>query len=59
MKRILRFEIFYGSIVLTDRGPLYTLRGYPNRPDGKHRYEAFDWEGLPPLGSDTVQTSLF
>ena len=30
-----------------------------NRPDGKHRYEAFEWEGLPPLGSDTVQTSLF
>ncbi len=39
--------------------PVYTLRGYPNRPDGKHRYEQFDWEGLPPLGSDTAQTSLF
>jgi putative SOS response-associated peptidase YedK len=39
--------------------PVYTLRGYPVRPDGKHRYEAFDWEGLPPLGSDTAQTSLF
>ncbi|QIH34832.1 hypothetical protein [Sphingobacterium sp. DR205] len=23
------------------------------------RHEAFDWEGLLPLGSDTVQTSLF
>jgi hypothetical protein len=23
------------------------------------RHEAFDWEGLPPLGRDTVQTSLF
>ena len=39
--------------------PVYTLRGYPNRPDCKHRYEQFEWEGLPPLGSDTAQTSLF
>ncbi len=38
---------------------VYTLRGYPNRPDRKHLYKAFDWEGLPPLGSDTVHTSLF
>ncbi|QIH35992.1 MULTISPECIES: hypothetical protein [Sphingobacterium] len=40
--------------------PVYTLRGYPNRPDGKHRYEPFDgWERLPPLGNDNVQQSLF
>lgn len=32
--------------------PVYTLRGYPERPDHKHRYEAYDWPGLPPLGDD-------
>ncbi len=42
--------------------PVYTLRGYPERPDGLHRYDPFHWEGLPPLGNDdpnAVQTSLF
>lgn len=42
--------------------PVYTLRGYPERPDGKHRYEAFDWNGLPPLGNDDpngIQATLF
>lgn len=42
--------------------PVYTLRGYPERPDNKHRYEPFRWEGLPPLGNDdgnAAQTSLF
>ena len=42
--------------------PVYTLRGYPERPDGKHRYEPFDWNGLPPLGTDdpnAVQATLF
>jgi hypothetical protein len=40
--------------------PVFTLRGYPTRPDGKHRYEPFEgWEGLPPLGSDDPQQALF
>ena len=41
--------------------PVYTLRGYPDRPDSKHRYEPFLWPGLPPLGEDypNAQTSLF
>lgn len=42
--------------------PVYTLRGYPERPDGRHRYEPFTWDGLPPLGNDdgkSVQGSLF
>ncbi|MNJ95320.1 hypothetical protein D3C87_130300 [compost metagenome] len=42
--------------------PVYTLRGYPERPDGLHRYDQFHWEGLPQLGNDdpnAVQTSLF
>lgn len=40
--------------------PVYTLRGYPTRPDQKHRYEPFKWEGLPELGNDTPNNnSLF
>lgn len=40
--------------------PVYTLRGYPNRPDDKARYEEFKWEGLPALGNDTPkENTLF
>lgn len=40
--------------------PVYTLRGYPERPDGKHRYEPYDWNELPPLGHDSLNIlSLF
>ncbi|NJI72718.1 SOS response-associated peptidase [Sphingobacterium kitahiroshimense] len=43
-----------------DYYPVYTLRGYPNRPDGKHRYEPYQWSDLPPLGQDgPMQQSLF
>ena len=41
--------------------PVFSLRNAV-RMDGKHLYEPFDWQGLPPLGSDdpgSVQTSLF
>lgn len=40
--------------------PVNTLRGYPARPDGKHRYEPFGgWADLPPLGNDDPQQALF
>lgn len=42
--------------------PVYTLRGYPTRPDKRHRYEPYHWDGLPPLGDDKAldpQSSLF
>lgn len=38
--------------------PVYTLRGYPDRPDGKHRYDPYTWDGLPPLGKDTPEENL-
>ncbi|MNT21421.1 hypothetical protein D3C72_1567600 [compost metagenome] len=41
--------------------PVFSLRNAV-RMDGKHLYEPFDWQGLPPLGNDdpgSVQTSLF
>ena len=40
--------------------PVYTLSGYPKRPDGKSRYERYDWNSLPPLGHDSLNVlSLF
>lgn len=43
-----------------DYYPLYTLRGYPNRPYGKHRYEPYQWSDLPPSAQDgAMQQSLF
>lgn len=39
--------------------PVYTLRGYPERPDGKHRFDPFEWKDLPPLGHDDAQQTLF
>lgn len=41
---------------------VYTIRTSKPRPDGKHRYEAWIWENLPPLGNDEPlkpQVSLF
>ena len=57
MRAIFHFEIDPKDLLFH---PVYTLRGYPNRPDDKHRYEPFDWEGLPPLGNDKpVDNTLF
>lgn len=59
MEEIFRFAMPEEEL---DYYSVYTLRGYPIRPDGGHRYEPFTWDGLPPLGNDdsrSVQTSLF
>ncbi|MBL7706846.1 MAG: SOS response-associated peptidase family protein [Taibaiella sp.] len=59
MASIVSFEMPEENLIAY---PVYTLRGYPERPDGKHRYEPFEWNGLPPLGEDdpnAVQSSLF
>jgi len=59
MAEILRFEM--PETELVDH-PVYTLRGYPARPDGGRRYDPFTWDGLPPLGNDdgkAAQASLF
>lgn len=42
--------------------PVYSIRGGAIRPDGKHKYDYWEWENLPPLGNDEplkAQTSLF
>lgn len=50
MQPIFHFEMPNDQLIYH---PVYTLRGYPERPDHKHRYDAFQWEGLPELGNDT------
>ncbi|MEN5085106.1 hypothetical protein ABE426_01415 [Sphingobacterium faecium] len=43
-----------------DYYPVFTLRGYPNRRDGNHCYEPYQWSDLPPLGQNgPMQQSLF
>ncbi|HEU0111635.1 MAG TPA: SOS response-associated peptidase family protein [Flavisolibacter sp.] len=39
--------------------PVYTIRSAKERPDGKSKLEPFDWPGLPPLGNETNELSLF
>jgi len=42
--------------------PVFSIRGGTPRPDGKHKYDPWEWPGLPPLGNDTPvdpQKSLF
>ena len=42
--------------------PVYTLRGVDERPDGKSKYEFWNWPNLPDLGNDSPpkpQLSLF
>jgi len=40
--------------------PVFSIRGRTPRPDGRPKYEPYDFPGLPPLGSDEgqVQQSL-
>lgn len=56
MKEILNYEV-----PSTDLGyhAVYTLRGGKLRPDGGHKYDPWDWPGLPPLGMNSVQTEMF
>jgi len=57
MHAIFHYEINPNDLIYH---PVYTLRGYPNRPDNKHRYDPFKWDGLPPLGKDMpVENTLF
>ena len=32
--------------------PVYSIRTTKERPDGKSKIEYFNWENLPPLGTD-------
>jgi putative SOS response-associated peptidase YedK len=38
---------------------VWSIRTTKERPDGKSKLEPFAWEGLPPLGTDSNELSLF
>lgn len=59
MQEIFSYQMPSESMVYQ---PVFTLRGKQQRPDGKHKYDYWSWENLPPLGNDTplqAQLSLF
>ncbi|SEO13878.1 hypothetical protein SAMN05216436_1377 [bacterium A37T11] len=59
MTEIFNFELPEDGLFFQ---PVYSLRGGAIRPDGKHKFDYWDWEGLPPLGDDNpreLQRSLF
>ena len=39
--------------------PVYTIRTTKQRPDLKGKIDPYEWPGLPPLGQDTSEMSLF
>jgi putative SOS response-associated peptidase YedK len=59
MKAVFNFEMPDDQISYI---PVYSIRGGAIRPDGKHKYDYWQWENLPPLGNDNSiepQASLF
>jgi len=59
MMEFLEYEIPSEELNVT---PVYTIRTTKERPDGKEKYEKFNWPGLPELGNDEPmqpQKSLF
>lgn len=56
MKEILNFEMPSEEL---EYCPVYTIRSTKPRPDGKGKLEPFEWQGLPPLGKDSVEVGLF
>lgn len=39
--------------------PVYTIRTTKPRPDGKGKLDPFEWPGLPPLGVDSIEQTMF
>ena len=54
--QILHFEMPSEKL---DADPVYTIRTTKERPDSKEKTAHFDWPGLPPLGIDSIELSLF
>ena len=49
MKAMISVEIDSADLEAT---PVYSIRTTKERPDGKSKVEYFNWENLPPLGTD-------
>lgn len=56
MQELFQFEMPAENL---DYHPVYTIRTTKERPDGKERLEAYQWDNLPPLGMDSVEQTLF
>lgn len=42
-----------------DYEPVYTIRTTKERPDGMGKLDRYNWPGLPPLGVDNIEQTLF
>ncbi|HEX6334694.1 MAG TPA: SOS response-associated peptidase family protein [Flavisolibacter sp.] len=56
IQEILNYEIPSGHLEYT---PVYTIRSTKPRPDDQGKTAPFEWPNLPPLGTDTVEQTLF
>jgi putative SOS response-associated peptidase YedK len=56
LKEMLDFEMSSDAL---DYFPVYTIRTTKERPDGKGKLDTFHWPDLPPLGTDTIEQTLF
>lgn len=56
LKDILQYELPSAQL---EYHPVYTIRTTKERPDGKGKLDMYHWESLPPLGTDTVEQTLF
>jgi len=56
LEQLLQFEMPSENLTCH---PVYTIRTTKERPDSRGKLEIFEWPGLPPLGMDEQQASLF
>jgi putative SOS response-associated peptidase YedK len=56
IQKILDYEM---PSEMLDYKPVWTIRTTKDRPDGKGKLDPYDWPGLPPLGVDSIEQSLF
>lgn len=56
IRAVINFEM---PVENMDYHTVFSIAGGKQRPDGKKPWEYYEYEGLPPLGIDEPQTSLF
>ena len=56
IKELLDFEMPSAEL---EYDPVYTIRTTKERPDKKGKLDPYEWEGLPPLGIDETNRTLF
>jgi putative SOS response-associated peptidase YedK len=56
IQEILDFEMPGDELVYY---PVWSIRTTKERPDGKAKLDPYEWPGLPPLGVDTIEQTMF